>query len=271
MNPLEQLQAGDLDGALESARKTVQSNPSSAAARVVLADVMCFHGDFERADQQLDNASTIQPDLSMTVVQLRRVVRAEVARHDFHRLGRVPEMLQTPDEEHKHRLRAALLLREKQFAEAAQELASAESLRTRPTGTCNGNRFGEWRDGDDLLAGILEVLSPDGRYFWVPFSAIEKLQFAPPQVPRDLLFRQTTLTTRSGVTSQVYVPVLYYLADHDPTPEQRRGRTTDWIESEGHPVRGVGQRVFLTDEQDYAILEVQTVQFDPPAEKSTNG
>jgi protein involved in temperature-dependent protein secretion len=39
----------------------------------------------------------------------------------------------------------------------------------------------------------------------------------------------------------------------------RLGRMTDWRGGEGAPLRALGQRMFQLDEDDRAILEIQTV------------
>ena len=62
---------------------------------------------------------------------------------------------------------------------------------------------------DDLTAGVLEVVTSTGKYYWIGLEQIIRLEFAPPKTVRDLLWRQADLEVKKGPTGVVYIPVLY--------------------------------------------------------------
>ena len=57
----------------------------------------------------------------------------------------------------------------------------------------------------------------------------------------------------------MYLPALYVSDGADLDDAIRLGRTTDWRETQGGPVRGVGQRIFLIGDDDVPIHELRRV------------
>lgn len=261
MKPLEALNRGDLDEALRLAKQSVAATPGDVPARYVLAELLCFTGEFERADAQLDAAAPLDPNHAVAVNEFRQIVRAEVARQDFHARGRVPEFWREPDEALRERLVAAVALRAGDRAGAAAALGRAEARRTALSVRVGDDLCDDIRDGDDLLGDVLELLTQDGRYFWAPFSALRRLSFQPVQRARDLLFREARIEFIDGMEGTVYIPVLYAGSAGATEPDLRLGRATDWRGAEPDPIRGVGQRVLLTPDRDYGVLELTTLEF----------
>ena len=148
--------------------------------------------------------------------------------------------------------------------EAIRLLTRVEEERPRPAGACNGQRFEDFRDLDDLTSCVLEVLTVNGQYYWVPLARIESLDFHEPARPRDLLWRRAHLVIRDGPDIEMFCPVLYAGSAAEPDDLLRLGRSTDWRGGDEAPVRGVGQRTFLVGEEARPILEIQALAFDPP-------
>lgn len=262
MNPLELFNAGKLDEAVTTAEHAVRAAPSDAAARVVLAELLCYRGEFERADQQLDTAITLAPAHGIGLAQFRQIIRSEVARHDFADAGRVPKLLTDPGRHLALRLEAVMLQRSGDGPGAVAKLEEAEAARPHVAGQCDGAAFRDLRDADDLIGGVLEVLSGDGHYYWVAFETIQALEFEAPQRPRDLLFRQAQLTLRGQAGGGVvFVPVLYVGSSRAETATLKLGRETDWTGGGAAPVRGIGQRTWLVDDDGKALLDVKELRF----------
>ena len=253
------LRAGKLDDAVAAAQAAVRKAPSDLNARVLFAELLCFAGNLERADVILDAASAIDPSTAMVVAEFRQLIRADMARRQLFRDGRVPEFLSDPTEAQRLQLAALVALRAGDMAEASREAEAAEAARPRVPGKHNGQPFDDFRDVDDLLAGSFEVLTTTGKYYWIPSERVISAEFHPPKRPRDLFWRRCSMSVAQGPDGDVYIPVIY--APEDPmTDLLRLGRETDWRQAEGGPVRGVGQRVFLVGEDDMAIMDLGKVQ-----------
>ena len=253
--------AGKLDDAIAAAQAGLRKAPTDLGARVLLAELLIFSGNLERADVILDAASTIDPSTAMVVAEFRQLIRADMARRQLFRDGRVPEFLGEPTEAQRLQLAALVALRENNLTEAAQQAAQAEAARPRTVGKHNGTAFDDFRDVDDLLAGSFEVLTTTGKYFWIPTERVLSCEFHAPKRPRDLFWRRASMSVDQGPDGDVYIPVIY-ATDADTTELQRLGRETDWRQaSDAAPVRGVGQRVFLAGDDDIAIMEAGKLTF----------
>lgn len=254
------LRVGRLEEAVAAAQAAVRKAPTDLSARVLFAELLAISGNLERADVILDAASAIDPTTAVVVAEFRQLIRADMARRQLFRDGRVPEFLDEPTEAQRLQLSALVAVRAGDQAEALRQADAAEQARPRSAGSHNGTPFDDLRDVDDLLAGSIEVLTTTGKYFWIPTERIISAEFHAPKRPRDLLWRRCSMSVAQGPDGEVYVPAVY--APEDPmTDALRLGRETDWRQAEGGPVRGVGQRVFLVGEDDVAIMELGTLRF----------
>ena len=243
--------AGKLDDAIAAAQAAVRKAPTDLNARVLLAELLVFAGNLERADVVLDAASAIDPSTAMVVAEFRQLIRADMARRQLFRDGRVPEFLADPTETQRLQLAALVALRAGDLAEATRQAAAAEAARPRAPGKHGDAAFDDLRDADDLLAGSFEVLTTTGKYFWIPTERVQTLEFHAPKRPRDLLWRRASMSVADGPGWRGLPPGglrrRRYLTD-----ALRLGRETDWREAEGGPVRGVGQRLFIVGEDAHA-------------------
>ncbi|QDU41248.1 ImpE protein [Maioricimonas rarisocia] len=261
-NPAQQhFQAGRLSEAVAAATEQVRSSPTDVQQRMFLAELLCFSGEIERADNQLDVIVRQNPD-AIRVLHFRQVLRAELARRQFASEGRTPEFLVEPPEHLRLQLKAAVHLREGETQAANELLAQAAEARPPVRGTVNDRPFSDFRDLDDVSASFFEVLTNTGVWYWVPFEAIDSIEFHEPQAPRDLLWRRASMTVRGGPDGEVSIPALYPGSSDAESEDMKLGRGTDWIGDEGGPIRGVGQRMYLVDETDLAVLELARLTFD---------
>ena len=262
-------EAGDLPGALAAATAAVKSAPRDFGARWVLAEMLVFSGELERADRALDAIIAEEP--SPAVLEFRRLLRAaEHRRRVFGKEGEAPKLQgeeATPAQ--TACLRALVELRTGNAEAAAAAAAEAEELRPRIPGThtpagagATPVTFDDLRDADDMFSPFLEALTIAGDYMWIPFERIRSLEFEVPKRPRDLCWRRAAIEMKDGQEGVIYVPVIYPWGDSGMPDGLRLGRTTDWLDSGGGPVRGLGQRVMLAGEDALPLNEAGTLHFE---------
>jgi type VI secretion system protein ImpE len=254
--------AGKLGDAVAAALEQVRAAPADRGKRMFLAELLCFAGDLERADKQLD--VLFQPDAPdlMAVTLFRQLLRGETTRREVFAHGRVPEFLTQPSECVKLHLEAAIRLRENKPAEAAELLAKAETIRPVVAGTCDGVAFDDFRDLDDLDAPVFEVITANGNYYWVAADTVELLEFHKPERTRDLYWRPAHMIVKDGPDGVVYLPALYH-GSHTATDDAvKLGRRTDWLGGEPEPFRGQGLREFLIGDSAKSIMEVTKIEFN---------
>jgi type VI secretion system protein ImpE len=254
------LREGKLDEAVAAAQAALRKSPTDLSARVLLGELLVFTGNLERADVVLDAASAIDPSTALVVAEFRQLIRADMARRQLFRDGRVPELLADPTETQRLQLAALVALRAGDLAEAVRKAEAAEAARPRTPGHHGDAAFADLRDADDLLAGSIEVLTTTGKYYWIPIERIASIEFHAPKRPRDLFWRRASMSVNEGPDGDVYLPVVY--ATEEPmTDALRLGRETDWRQADGGPVRGIGQRVFLAGDADVAIMDLTALRF----------
>jgi type VI secretion system protein ImpE len=252
--------AGKLDDAVAAAQAALRKAPTDLNARVLLGELLAFTGNLERADVVLDAASAIDPTTALVSAEFRQLIRADIARRQLFRDGRVPELLADPTETQRLQLAALVALRAGDLTEAARQAEAAEATRPHVAGRHGDAAFDDFRDADDLLAGSFEVLTTTGKYFWIPTERVQTLEFHAPKRPRDLLWRRASMSVEDGPDGEVYLPVVY-AADDVTSDALRLGRETDWREDDPGPVRGVGQRIFIVGEDAVPMMELGTFRF----------
>lgn len=253
----EHYQAGDLTAAVSAAVDAVKAAPADRAKRWLLAELLAIAGDTERADKHFDflMSGLDKPDLS--AVLARQLLRAETARREVFGSGRVPEFLTPPPEHVKLALQAVVSLREGKTEDAVAKLAEAEAVRPVVSGTWNGTPFTGLRDLDDVTAGVFEVFTSNGNYYWVPFEAVEEMECRAPERAKDLLWRSCRLQVKDGPDGEVYLPAVY-AGTHATTDDKLKlGRESSYTPTT--PVRGTGLRELLVGDDVRTLLEVQAV------------
>ncbi len=252
--------SGKLQDSLDAALVDVKKHPTDTGKRILLCELFCFAGEFERADRQLETIAKQDPQSIPGVSLFRQLLRAETARHQHGREGRVPEFVGEISPLLQLHLAASVAVRDGDFAAAVRLLEQAEAQRPHVVGKCDGAKFEGLRDLDDLTSSFFEVFTSTGKYFWIPIENVELVEFRTPQTPRDLLWRSAHMTVAGGPDGEVYLPVLYANSYTSHDEQLRLGRSSDWVGDEGSPVRGIGQRTFLIGEMDRPILDIRSIE-----------
>ena len=132
-------------------------------------------------------------------------------------------------------------------------------MRPAVAGTCDNVPFDDFRDLDDLLAPVLEVITANGNYYWVPTETVELLEFHKPERMRDLYWRPAHLIVADGPDGIVYIPCLYPGSHAAADEAVKLGRRTDWSGGDTAPYRGLGLREYLVGDSAKSILEIGTI------------
>lgn len=252
--------AGRLNDAIAAATARVRKAPGAAPARMLLAELLLFAGNLERADTQVDTAATLDPSLAIAVAEFRQLLRAEQARGQLWSAGRVPEFLDDgPNETQQAALACVVAIRAGDLTAAVAHAAKAEAARVPAAFTIGTRHVDDFRDADDVIGGSLEVLTPTGKYLWIPFERVAALTLHAPERPRDLYWRRATLEVANGPNGEVYLPAVYGCDASESDEALRLGHATDWRDLADGLTRGVGQRLFMAGDEGIPIMELSTL------------
>jgi type VI secretion system protein ImpE len=260
----ELLAAGSLARAIQQLGQELKSHPSDLQKRTFLFELLCFSGDYERAERQLDVVGHQNTASELGVHFYRSVLAGEKARRQVFAGEAAPAfVLEPPTYIHRY-LEAIHRLGAQQPAQARALLEEAEQQRPACSGRLDGTPFEDFRDADDLVAACLEQIA-NGQYAWLPFEQIRRVAITPPKRLRDLLWIPATVDSERGPSLEVLLPVLYAGSSNDPSELVQLGRATEWRAEADGPTLGVGQRLFAINGDDRPILDVREIEFDAPA------
>lgn len=256
----ELFEAGKLDEAIEELLREVKADPGDGAKRTFLFELSCFAGDWERAERQLDVIGHQSAKAELGVMVYRANINAEQERRRVFAEGVQPHFLREPPAYVDLHVAALNQMRQGQTAEARATLDRAEEERPAIAGKFDGQDFEDFRDYDDRIGPVLELIVKD-KYVWLPYEQISRMEISPPRQLRDMLWASARIEALDGTIGEVYVPSLYAGTSDSENDQVRLGRMTDWKQLGDDLLSAVGQRLFLVDGEDRSLFEAKQVEF----------
>ena len=237
---------GRLAEAIEAGKQLVTRSPMDLAGRLVLAQLTCYTGEWERVEQILQQVRKLDRDGEhlLLVSTISQLATAEQVRADVWTRGAVPGFLGEPGELEKKALWAASCYREDAADRLREALDYIDQHRQRPRVLLDGEEYSDLRDVDDLTANFFEAHSASGEYYWVPFSSIRKIDVSRPRRPMDFCWAPARLTFENHPEMMFYLPGLYPGSYHSESPLLQLGRESHFETDDNGVTRGRGRRIF---------------------------
>lgn len=228
---MEIFQSGRLQEAVQALGEEVRNAPLDVKRRTFLFELLCFAGEFDRAEKHLDILADSNPNAQMGSLLYRSAIHAEKTR-------------------------------QKMFLERTFPLAKVKGT---VSGAWNGQAVRQFADADERIGASLEVFVA-GSYTWISLEQIAAIEIPKPKRLRDLLWTPAIVTTMPAFSSmelgEVLLPVLCPLSWKHLDDAVRLGRSTVWEQGgEGEPeFIPFGQKMFLIDGQEVPILELGRIE-----------
>jgi type VI secretion system protein ImpE len=267
MKARELLDAGRLAEAIQDLNQWLKVRPMDGGARVSLFEALCFTGEYERAARQLDVLRTraADPAGELALEVYRHLLTAEKNRQQVFAGTALPKFLRTPPPSVEQYV-VLLAKTARGDTEVGEAYATAEDETPARPGRIGETRFSHFRDADDRVAPVLEAFH-GADYLWLPFEQIRRIEIASPKYLRDLVWIPAVIELVGEAPGDLFIPVLYVNSSAAPNDQVKLGRMTEWQAIGERLVTGVGQRVFIVDEDERAILDLRRIDFDPSGEK----
>lgn len=230
MNAKELLGSGKVREAEAALSAHLRNNPADARQRIFLFELLCFSGQYDRAEKHLGVLAKGSPGAEMGAVLYYSALHAEKTRHAMFK---------------------------------AQDYPKGQALPITP-GKLNGKPFRSIRDADPEIGARLEVYAA-GAYLWIPFQHIASVQMQAPQSLRDTLWTPAVVLTGPSFNGtdigQVLIPAIYPFSWKSDDEAVWLGRSTEWVaDDEGHEFP-VGQKMFIVDDEEVPLLEIRSLEF----------
>jgi type VI secretion system protein ImpE len=230
-------EAGKVREAIQALTAYLRERPTDVAERTFLFELLCFAGEYDRAEKQLSVLAQGSPEAEMGAIVYYAALHAEKTRH---------ELFGKEENAGKH---------------------SAAS----PPGTLNGKAFQSLRDADPDIGARLEVFAA-GAYLWIPFEHIASVEIAPPRRLRDTLWTPATVLTgpsfKGTELGEVLIPAIYPFSWKHEDAAVWLGRVTDWAADDQGTEYPSGQKILVMDGEEVPFLEVRSLTFSNPAAAS---
>ncbi|MGI8988149.1 MAG: virulence protein SciE type [Chthoniobacterales bacterium] len=222
------------DGKVREAEKVLASslrdNPADRAKRTFLFELLCFSGQYDRAEKQLGVLAGDGGPAELGAVLYYSALHAEKTRHDLFRTQQFPR---------------------------SSPVAS-------PGGTLNGKPFESISDADPSIGARLEVYAA-GAYLWIPFEHISSVQMEAPRRLRDTLWAPALVVTGPSFQGtdigEVLIPAVYPFSWKSADEPVWLGRATDWVADDSGNEFPIGQKTFIVDGEEVPLLEVRSLEF----------
>ena len=239
MNPQQLYKDGQLAAAIDAAGAQLRQDPANARLRTFLFELLCFAGDYDRAEKHLKILAEGGKEKEVGALLYHGAMHAE-------------------------RTRAGM------FGSGALPLTGASAAPV--AGSLNGVAFEEIEDADPRIGPKLEVFAA-GEYMWLPFQHIRSIHMEQPKKLRDLLWAPAKIRTgpecKDFELGEVLLPVLAPQTATHPDDQVRLGRATVWGEADAASVP-FGQKLLLVDGEEVPLLEIRTLTIGPPEDGETD-
>ncbi len=230
MKAKELFESGKVREAQKELTSYLRDHPMDVAQRTFLFELLCFSGDYDRAEKQLSVLAQGSLDRELGAVLYYSALHAEKTRHS--------------------------VFENQQFSKEPPAVCSSGNL--------NGKTFQSLRDADPDIGARLEVFAA-GAYLWIPFEHIASLEMEAPRRLRDTLWSPAIVRTgpsfRGKELGEVLIPAIYPFSWKHPNEAVWLGRLTDWAADNEGDEYPSGQKMWLLDGEEIPFLEVRSLEF----------
>ena len=275
--------------ALEELKKQVRRAPRDVRLRTFLFQLFCVFGEWDRALTQLTVAAELDP-LALPMAQTyRATIRCEILRERVFAGVRTPTVLGDPGQWLSLLVEANRVLAKGALDEAAGLRDAAFEAAPETTGTISW-QGGEpkpfiWiADADPRLGPVLEAIF-DGKYYWVPFGRLKRLDVEAPVDLRDQIWMPAHFTWSTGGETDGFIPTRYP-GSATAAEDLATSRRTEWralgaapeaapeavpeavpgAAGEDSPWHlGLGQRMLTTDEDEVPLMDLRRLEITAAA------
>jgi type VI secretion system protein ImpE len=230
MTAKQLFEAGKVRDAQMQLAAHLREHPSDIAQRTFLFELLCFSGDYDRAEKQLGVIAQNGPDAQTGAVLYYAALHAEKTRHQVF---------------------------------ANQEF-SKDAAAFSPPGTLNGRAFQTLTDADPEVGPRLEVFAA-GSYLWIPFQHIASVEIQAPRRLRDTLWIPALVRTgpsfKGAELGEVLIPAVYPFSWKHTDQAVWLGRATEWLADDEGKEYPAGQKTLLLDGEEIPFLEIRSLEF----------
>ena len=260
MTPDEFIKNGDPAAAKSALMVLVRDDPANVNHRIFLFQLCCVLGEYDRALNQL-NVIGEMSDKTLAMVQTyRELLQCESLRQSVFRGEKTPLLFGEPEPWVGDIFESLKLQSQGNITEAQELRLSAYKSIDAITGTINDEAFTWIADADSRIGPFLEAII-NGKYYWVPLHHISKIEIEAPEDLRDFVWLPAQFTWQNEGQVVGFIPTRYPGSESISDGHIQLSKKTEWEQLQEDVYVGLGQRMFATDVNDYALLDIRQINF----------
>lgn len=257
MTPEDCLKLGNLDESLRLLQDRIKKQPSNPQDRVFLFQLLSVMGQWDRALTQLKVVKELDDSSIAMVLMYHQVIACERIREQVFLGQKEPMIIGEPKQWIALMIQALRLAAEEKY-EASQALRM-QAFEEAPSlgGTINNESFAWLADSDARIGPVIEAII-DGRYIWTSLENLHSIVIEEPVDLRDVVWLPTHFTWQNGGENYGLIPARYPRS-YQTDPLLALSRKTVWQEFPHDLSIGYGQKMWITDQSEYPLLETRTI------------
>jgi type VI secretion system protein ImpE len=259
MNAESLLQSGDLAACKTQLFNEIKKDPSNLQLRIFLFQLSCINRDWQRAITQLEVLKDLSDSTLAMVNTYKQLIECELRREKVLSGDLEPICFGEPSDWLGCYVKAYKQYCLNDIEQAKQLIQQGAELAPMIKGTVDDQPF-EWLSDADVRFGPAIEVMLNGGYYWLPMEYIAEIDFEPVDDLRDLIWRAANLTLKNKGKLIVFLPVRYPIST-ETSDAQLLARTCDWLEPVDEFYVGNGQRVFMSDKEEYPLLNISSIKF----------
>lgn len=252
------LKDGDPLAALARLQEQVRDAPADPRLRIFLFQLLCVVGQWDRALNQLKVASEIDKHAITMAQMYQDAVQCEGVRARVFEGQTSPMIFGQPDQWLALLIESLLVAGRGERQQSAELRARALEAAPPSHGDIDGKPFVWICDADMRLGPVLEAVI-NGRYYWIPFARLAKIQLEPPEDLRDIVWMPAMLHFENGGQSVALLHTRYVGSEASADGQVVLARKTVWEEIAPDTHRGLGQRILATDADEVPLMEIRDI------------
>lgn len=259
MQEIKQLvEAGKLQDAIRYCQSVLKKQPLDTDIRSAYIELLCINGELDKADKQINLLTSQAPETAIGGKNVQQLIRAQQSRIDFSQGAATAEVFSVVDAELKAIVALQVAIQRDDNGDIINQCTALENARYQLSPT-------QPRDLDDSLAGYLEVLGTNGKFYLVKFSEINELEWQAASSILEQVWRRVHIDIIDGPSGDAFIPLSYLNSQSDA---EKLGRETDWqvisesTEDEQIMYQGVGHKMILVGESAVPLIDFSRHQDD---------
>lgn len=259
MQSLDYLKETRLDEALSSLKDEVRKSPADIEKRANLFALNCVFGNLDKAATDLKAIASLDPDWCSSVQVYRSLLAYEQHRDAVYSGESRPNIMGEPEPWLAWNIQALALEAEGKSSEAWDLRRHAwDEAPNYPAKIDDIDCL--WITDTDMRLGPALEVCLDGKYYWIPFSQIDRIEISEPAALVEAVWLPARLELSTGATVAGHLSSRYPGSESSDDDHVRIGQRTVWHSVLDFGTKPFGQKTLESENATFGLSECRSIK-----------